>query len=176
MCGCWWWNTLQLKNWYDVPWSSLETLSCLRLPSLEWSTWKSSAWLHWWTTTCRGAAVEGWRVLKHPQPKNSVPCNSVRSDDFFLLGGGVLALALLWTHPLFHYSLLKPTRIRRPACLYFKIHRQLTIVEVLSEGTLLMSVAEIHINGCYVDKANYGNYGPTATDGKGENTCWNRRH
>jgi len=63
----------------------------------------------------------------------------------FLLGG-VLALALLWTLSLFHYSLLKLTRIRLPACLYFKIHRQLTIVEVLSEGTLLMSVAEIHVN------------------------------
>src|SRR6218665_831524 len=81
-----------------------------------------------------------------PHPKKGVQCNSARSDDFFLLGGGVLALALLWTHPLFHYSLLKPTRIRRPACLYFKIHRQLTIVEVLSEGTLLKSVADIHVN------------------------------
>ena len=79
-----------------------------------------------------------------PQPKKGVPCNSARSDEFFLLGG-VLALALLWTHPLFHYSLLKPTRIRRPACLYLKIHRQLTIVEVLSEGTL-MSVADIRVN------------------------------
>src|SRR6218665_885489 len=79
-----------------------------------------------------------------PQPKKGVPCNSARSDDFFI--SGVSALALLLTHPLFHYSLLKPTRIRRPACMYFKIHRQLTIVEVLSEGTLLMSVADIHVN------------------------------
>src|SRR6218665_2019413 len=84
----------------------------------------------------RGATKRGWRVLKHPQPKKGVPCNSARSDDFFLLGG-VLSLALLWTLALlFHYSLLKLTRIKLPACLYFKIHRQLTIVEVLSEGAL----------------------------------------
>src|SRR6218665_1553676 len=92
----------------------------------------------------RGATKGGWRVLKHPQPKIGVPCNSARSEDFFI--GGVLALALLWTLPLFHYSRLKLTRIRLPACLYFCIHIQLTIVEVLSEGTLLMSVADIHVN------------------------------
>src|SRR6218665_2104633 len=32
------------------------------------------------------------------------------------------------------------------AHLYFKIHTQLTIIEVLSEGTLLISVADIHVN------------------------------
>src|SRR6218665_2405504 len=97
-------------------------------------------------TTTRGATKGGWRVLKHPPILKKV-CPVIRPDPmtFFLLGG-VLALALLWTLPLFHYSLLKLTRIRRPACLYFKIHRQLTIVEVLSEGTLLMSVADIHVN------------------------------
>src|SRR6218665_3785689 len=90
----------------------------------------------------RGATKGGLKGAQAPpQPKIGVPCNSARSDDFLL--GGVLALALLWTLPLFHYSLLKLRRIRLPACLYFKIHRQLTIVEVLSEGTLLMSVADI---------------------------------
>src|SRR6218665_2161069 len=95
----------------------------------------------WWSGA--GAQLRGgWRVLKHPQPKIGMPCNSARSDDFFIWGG-VLALALLCTLPLFHYSLLKLASIRLPACLYLKIHRQLTIVEVLSEGTLLMSVADI---------------------------------
>src|SRR6218665_2733416 len=91
-----------------------------------------------------GRIKGGWRVLKHPQPKKVCPV--IRPDPTTSFIRGVLTLALLWTLPLFHYSLLKLTRITRPACLYFKIHRQLTIVEVLSEGTLPMSVADIHVN------------------------------
>ena len=30
----------------------------------------------------RGATKGGWRVLKHPQPKKGVPCNSAKSDYF----------------------------------------------------------------------------------------------
>src|SRR6218665_2414741 len=96
----------------------------------------------------RGATKGGWRVLKHPQPKIGVPCNSARSDDFFLLGGD------LYLHYYGHFRIFTtPSQTHMyqtiPACLYFKIHRQLayiTIVEVLSEGTLLMSVADIHVN------------------------------
>src|SRR6218665_1657898 len=35
----------------------------------------------------RGATKGGGRVLKHPQPKIVVSCNSARSDDFFIRGG-----------------------------------------------------------------------------------------
>src|SRR6218665_2096541 len=78
-----------------------------------------------------------------PQPKKVCPVIRPDPMTFFIRGG---TCTILWTLPLFHYSLLKLTRIRLPACLYLKIHSQLTIVEVLSEGTLLMSVADIHVN------------------------------
>src|SRR6218665_855382 len=98
-------------------------------------------------STLRGATKGGWRVLKHPPAQKGVPCNSARSDDFFSGGVGYLHLHY-YEHllPLFQNSLIKLTRIRLPASLYFCIHIQLTIVEVLSEGTLLMSVADIHVN------------------------------
>src|SRR6218665_502674 len=98
--------------------------------------------------TCRGATKGGWRVLKHPQPKKVYPV--IRPDPMtFLLGGpGYLHLhfyeyfryfiTALSNSPVSDYSI--------PACLYFKIHRQLTIVEVPSDGNPLMSVADIHVN------------------------------
>src|SRR6218665_659125 len=92
-----------------------------------------------------GAQLRGLEGAQAPPSLKKV-CPVIRPDPMTFLLGGVLALALLWTLSLFHYSLLKLTRIRLPACLYFKIHRQLTIVEVLSERTLRMSVAEIHVN------------------------------
>src|SRR6218665_1884503 len=91
----------------------------------------------------------GWRVLKHPPSLKKV-CPVIRPDPmtFFIRGGGTCTCTIMDTSIIS----LQPSQthtyhgIRRPACLYFKIHRQLTIVEVLSEGTLLMSVAEIHVN------------------------------
>src|SRR6218665_3845254 len=111
---------------------------------LEYSVHQRSRKVTYCSSSAGAQLRGGWRVLKHPRLKKVCPV--IRPDPMTFLLGRVLALALLWTLPLLHYSLLKLTRIRIPACLYFKIHRQLTIVEVLWENTLLMSVADIHVN------------------------------
>jgi len=84
-------------------------------------------------------------VLKHPQPKNGVSCNSARSDDFFNRGGDTCTCTIMNTSVISLRTALTNSPVSDYQ-LYFKIHRQLTIVEVLSEGTLLMGIADIHVN------------------------------
>src|SRR6218665_493946 len=72
-----------------------------------------------------------------PQPKKVYPV--IRPDPMTFFSGGVGYLHLhYYEHllPLFQNSLITLTRVRLPANLYFCIDIQLTIVEVLSEGTL----------------------------------------
>src|SRR6218665_1192759 len=47
------------------------------------------------SSVTRGATKGGWRVLKHPPAQKGVPCNSARSDDFFLVGGGLVLTCII---------------------------------------------------------------------------------
>src|SRR6218665_4132846 len=97
----------------------------------------------------RGATKGAGGCSSTPQPKKVCPVIRPDPMTFFSGGWGTCTCTIMNTYFRYFKTALSnsPVSDYQRACIsVFTYRLQLTIVEVLSEGTLLMSVADIHVN------------------------------